>query len=198
MHGLICKAFESFIRATWSDADWAGITRDAGMARAAFESMQTYPDDTLARLLPVASRHLGRRPQALLEDAGHWIVTAPRLEAVRRLIRFSGATYEELIWSLGELRARARLAVPDLDLPDCSIADRGGGCFEVSIRWPRPGAAPVLAGMLRAMADDFGALALIDHGAEHPSQEGWGGTVTVKVIDMAHAAGRDFALGTAS
>lgn len=198
MHGLICKGFELFVRATWSDADWLAIARRAKIDPPELEAMEMYGEDMLPRLVFSSSRVLRRPPSALLEDAGHWIVTDPGLDSVRRLVRFAGPTYEELLWSLGELRARGRLAVPGLDLPECRLEERGPGDYRILLHWPMPGAAAVLAGLLRAMADDYGVLALIDRPPCTSRPGGWDGVVDVQLVDLSHAEGRDFAFGAAS
>ena len=50
--------------------------------------------------------------------------------------------------------------------------------------------APVLAGILRAMADDYGALALIDCSAPQGGEE----MVMIELLDNAYSVGRSFEL----
>ena len=49
--------------------------------------------------------------------------------------------------------------------------------------------APVFAGILRAMADDYGALATIKHGSDRS-----GTYVEIELLDMRHGRARSFRL----
>lgn len=193
MHGLICKPIETFIRVNHGPKVWDTVRTASGLEADGFESMRLYSDTLLARVVLASSHMLGRTRSDLLEDVGTWVCTYPPLDPVRRLVRFSGRTYEELIWSMEELRDRGHLAVPDLDLPACTVAQMGDGAFRISMSWVMGGAASVMTGMLRAMADDYGTLALIDR---EPMREiaggGWVGALTVRLIDTNFAEPREF------
>ncbi len=52
----------------------------------------------------------------------------------------------------------------------------------------------VVAGVLRAMADDYGALALIEAAPARGRRQG---AIRVSVLDEGHATGRAFALAVA-
>jgi hypothetical protein len=54
-------------------------------------------------------------------------VTDPGLEPLRRLLRFGGGTFEEFLVSLEELPDRARLAMPELEMPEITLSVEGGG-----------------------------------------------------------------------
>ncbi len=61
----------------------------------------------------------------LLEDLGTYLVSHPNVQGLRRLLRFGGAGFIDFLHSLDELHDRARLAVPDLDLPQLELRDHG-------------------------------------------------------------------------
>jgi hypothetical protein len=68
----------------------------------------------------------------------------------------------------------------------------GGDEFRLTIAPGFAGAGAVALGLLRAMADDYGALALLEVGAE----AGDGAAVlTIRLLDADHAEGRAFTLG---
>ncbi|MEM7641077.1 MAG: heme NO-binding domain-containing protein [Pseudomonadota bacterium] len=198
MHGMICKSLETFLRANHGHDVWAAVRAGAEMEAAGFEAMQSYPDELFLAVVAAAAEFLGRPVSAVLEDVGTWICTTPPLEPVRRLIRFSGPTYEDLLWSLDEMHDRARLAVPDLDFPACSTEETEPGQFEITVRWPIPGAAAVMTGMLRAMADDYGVLAMLDRGARQKIGDLWHERISVTLFESDFATPRDFSIGASA
>ena len=58
-----------------------------------------------------------------------------------------------------------------------------------------PGLGPVLAGVLRAMADDYGALAVVE---PMPGDAGGGARLSIAVAEAAFAEGRGFDLAPAA
>jgi hypothetical protein len=196
MHGMICKSLESFLRQHHGEEAWQAVRRTAELDFDGFETMRLYPDTTLGALVAAATSTLGIGATELLEDIGTWLCTAPDLSPVRRLVRFSGPTYEDLIWTMDDLRERGRLAVPDLELPDCSVSRDASGTFLIDVRWVVDGGAAVLTGMLRAMADDYGTLALIDAAPMAQGPDGlWHSTVRVSLVDAHFQAPREFVIG---
>lgn len=186
MHGLINRSIQCFLRDTYGPAAWAAIARAAGIGAEGFEAMLAYDDALTGALVAAAGRHLGKPQDALLEDLGIYLVGR---EPLRRLLRFGGAAYADFLHSLEELPGRGRLALPGLDLPRLALAGAGDGRFRLRVTG-RPGFGHVCAGVLRAMADDYGALALIDHlGGAGGAEE-----IGIELLEPAYAADRGFSL----
>ncbi|KIT16048.1 Heme NO binding protein [Jannaschia aquimarina] len=198
MHGLICKGVGAFLSTRYGEETWAEIGKAAGLGFAHFEATRTYGDAILPELFAKAGEVTDTPPAALAEDFGHWLCTHPPLEPVRRLIRFSGASFEEMLFSLEELHERAHMALPDLDLPVFSLIEKGDGAYRIASTWSAPGAGPVLSGMLRAMADDYGVLAVLDFVKGAEVNGAWTEVISVRMLDPAFAAGRSFELGGAA
>lgn len=187
MHGLINRSFECFLRITYGEPLWAEVVRDLDAGFDRFEPLLHYDDTISYRMLASASTRLAKAPEALLEDFGTFLVAAPSAQRVRRLLRFGGVDYEDFLASLEDLRGRARLAVPDLDLPGLELRERGGGVYRLACRSTHKGFGHVYLGLLRALADDYGALVLIDFQGEEDGAE-------ILEIRLAEA---DFAEGNA-
>ncbi|WP_334312365.1 heme NO-binding domain-containing protein [Roseovarius sp. ZX-A-9] len=117
MHGLINRAIERFVRDTYGRDTWHHVMRLAGLEFTAFEAMLSYEEHTTLDVLAAAQDVLGRPVPDTLEDIGTYLVSHPKTEALRRLLRFGGSSFPEFLHSLDDLPARARLAVPDLELP---------------------------------------------------------------------------------
>ena len=127
----------------------------------------------------------------LLEDLGTYLVSHPNVEAIRRLLRFGGATFVDFLHSLDELPDRARLAVPDLGLPRLELQHYSATTYGLTVTHKVPGFGHVLVGILRTMADDYGVLAFSEFKGRRDGVE----TVAVELIEMGFAEGRDFELG---
>lgn len=190
MHGLINRSIQCFLRDCHGPETWAAVAAEAELGFADFEAMLEYPADLTERVIG-ASCHVMDIPRAtLLENLGSYLVTHPNLEPVRRLLRFGGVTYGDFLNSIEELPERVRLAVPDLDLPEMNLAEGPAGSGLLAISSCFDGVGHVAVGLLRAMAEDYGALARLDW-LGNPN--GWE-TISIRVLDQAWTPGRRFEL----
>jgi len=196
MNGLINRAIECFVRDSYGDAPWEEAVTALGIDESAFEPLMPCDPEVTARLVAALAVRFSRVPDDLLEDLGTYLVSQPRTEAIRRLLRFGGVDFAEFLESLEDMPDRARLAMSDLDLPAISLYLHGAGLFRVELR-RRKGAGlrfgAVLMGVLRAMADDYGALVLLDYRGSDAARE----IIEVHLLDEAFASGRDFDLAAA-
>lgn len=190
MHGLINRSIQCFIRDTYSQSVWEEIAQRAGLDPEGFESMLLYEDTLTDATLDAACKTLEKPRDILLEDLGTYLVSNQNVEALRRLLRFGGATFVDFLHSLNELPDRARLAVPDLDFPQIEVSQQDEAAFQLTCIWHRKGFGHVLVGLLRAMADDYGVLAFLELLQADGIQE----VVSIQLIDSRYAAGRDFQL----
>ncbi|MFD0858697.1 heme NO-binding domain-containing protein [Roseovarius aquimarinus] len=191
MHGLVNRAIERFVRDTYGREVWGVVVANAGLEITEFEPLLGYDEAITHRLLDALALRLGRPSADILEDLGTYLVSHPKLEALRRLLRFGGPTFPEFLNSLDDLPARARLAVSDLVLPDLEVFERGGDVFTIECHSGAPGFGHVIVGLLRALADDYGALALLEHKGMERGRE----IVEVRLLSARHASGRQFDLG---
>ncbi|MCA0870101.1 heme NO-binding domain-containing protein [Seohaeicola saemankumensis] len=199
MHGLINRAIQSFVCTTYGQARWQQVTAAAGLGFSEFEAMLIYEDSQTTRVLDALSGELGRPPGEILEDIGTFLVSNPQMEALRRLLRFGGVTYVEFLHSLDDLPDRARLAVSDLDLPVLELREHAAGQFSLSCQPGLPGFGFVMMGILRAMADDYGALVMLEHNGVACTIPGCATqgceVISITLIETAFAEGRSFDLG---
>jgi len=192
MHGLVNRAIQGFLRDTYGASIWAAVAREARLGFDSFEPMLTYPPALTEAVLDAAAHQLQSPRETLLEDMGTYLVSHPNVEALRRLLRFGGVGFVDFLHSLEDLPGRARLAVADLDLPELVLTDTGTDCFTLHCRWLLPGAGHVMMGLLRAMADDYGALVLLD--IQSGSAADAGDVIAIQVLETRFAEGRRFDL----
>lgn len=194
MHGLVNRAVERFTRDTYGREIWHGITHRLDLGFVEFEPMLTYDDGITREVLGELALTLNKPLGEVLEDIGTYLVSHPNLEALRRLLRFGGLDFVEFLHSLDDLPGRARLAVPDLVLPPLELEEHARGHYSLTVG-PMPDGriafGRVMMGLLRAMADDYGALVFLEHKGKRVDQE----IIEVRVVEAAFALGRAFDLG---
>ncbi len=191
MHGLINRSIQQYVSHTYGRPIWEQITTNAGLDFSDFEGMLRYARSYTPDLLQSAEEVLGRPRGDIMEDIGAFLVCHPGFEAVRRLLRFGGVDFVDFMHSLDDLDDRVRLAVPDLILPKVELQVCADGHFSLICDASIKGYGHVMMGVLRAMADDYGALALLEH-----SQGRAAGTemVSITLVENDFAEGRAFNL----
>jgi hypothetical protein len=190
MHGLIFRTVEAFVSDCFGPDVWGAAMLHADVPITSFEAMLDYDAALLPKVLNGCATVLERPQACILEDIGTYLVTHQNHASIRRLMRFGGQTFVELLHSLDELPGRTRLAVSGLDLPDISVREHQPHCFTLQCANGPSGFGHVLVGLLRALADDYGALAVLHHVGTRDGIE----TVAVSVVDAAFAKGRGFSL----
>lgn len=190
MLGLINRALQGFLRDTYGAEIWAGIVRRADLGFDGFEPLLIYDDALTDAVIRAAAEELARPRETVLEDLGTYLVSHRNLEPLRRLLRFGGANFVDFLHRMEDLPEHGRLGLPDLNLPEFLLVDQSGGEFLLHVSQLVPGVGHVIVGLLRAMADDYGALVLLDHRGIASGQE----VVAIKLLDQSYAAGRRFDL----
>lgn len=193
MHGVFNRAIEHFVRANYGDGLWQAVGVRAGIGATSFEPLLVYDEAVTEAVIEATCAHLGRDRHGLLEDVGTFLVTGGHEFSLRRLLRFGGDSFVEFLHSLDDIDERARLALPGLDLPRLGVRREKTDLYVLGFSWNRPGFGAVFAGILRAMADDYGALVLITHHA--PESDGGGEKIVVELLEHRFSDARVFALG---
>ena len=191
MHGLINRTIQLFVTNTQGADAWRRVVRAAGLPFTDFEGMMRYKEQYTPRVLEAATEVLGRDRAELLEDIGTFIVSDAAFEPVRRLLRFGGIDFVDFLHSLDDLHERVRLAVSDLVLPRVELRAHAAGQFSLICQAPVEGYGHVMMGLLRAMADDYGALVLLEHLGNREGAE----VLSIRLVEADFAEGRRFELG---
>ncbi|MBJ3763444.1 heme NO-binding domain-containing protein [Maribius pontilimi] len=162
MHGLINRSLQNFVQDVYGPEVWTDVVARAELEFDEFEAMLTYDDDLSFSVLQATCDQLSKPREVLLEDLGTYLVTHPNTWRIRRLLRFGGADLIDFLLSLDDLADRARLAVPDLVLPQIHVISGAGDGARYILRCEEVGSGMeyIALGCLRAMADDYGALAM--------------------------------------
>lgn len=190
MHGLINRSIQCFLHDTYGQISWAAISREAGLGFDTFEPLLTYDISVTEAVITAATQLLDKPRDTLLEDLGTYLVSHPTVEALRRLLRFGGVTFNDFLHSLEDLPGRGRLALPDLDLPALELREHTSELFTLRCQSPLAGAGHVVMGLLRAMADDYGALVVLEYQGSGPGGE----LISINLLETRFATGRRFEL----
>lgn len=194
MHGLMMKAIQGFASDTYGPAFWASTLRRADVDQTDFEPMLSYDDAVGEAILDALSAQLNRPRSAVLEDIGTYLVSDPHVDRLRRLLRFTGVDYVDFLHALEDLPGRARLALPDLLLPRMQLTGGQDAPYVLTIGAEPEGFGHVMTGVLRAMADEYGALVMLNHQGLGPEGE----RICITLVEASFAKGRHFDLGGAS
>lgn len=194
MQGLINRAIQSFVCHTYGNECWQAVCCAAGVDAQSFAALLDDAPGRTAAVLAALSARTGRERADLLEDLGTYLVAHPSMERLRRLMRFGGETYGEFLQSLDDLAERARLAVPDLTLPELELQEDASGAYTLICGPGLPGYGEVMVGLLRAMADDYGVLALLRRSGEEDGNI----RIEIRVVEANFASGRRFDLGASA
>ena len=182
MHGFVTRGIELFLRARHGDSVWTAAAASAGVDRRGMQIVRIYPPEVAEALIRAAAFSLQITPEELLEDIGGWIAG---IESMRNMLRFSGSCFEDFVLSLDDLHDRGSVVLPGLDLPRITTLQSRPGHFHLSLLCDDPAWYHVLAGLLRGMADDYGALAIVD---------GDGASLKVEVADASFAQASLFSM----
>ncbi len=163
MHGMINRGLQCYVRDIFGSEVWEETCSRAELPFFNFETMLHYGDDVTETVLDTLSAVLERPRDELLEDFGTYVVSEKHLHSVRNLLRFGGDTFEEFLHSLEDVHDRAKMAMPDLDVPHLRLQPLSDTRFTLHYRFAKLGYGSVFLGLLRGMADDYGALVVIDH-----------------------------------
>ena len=188
MDALLLRSLQGYVRDTFGLPVWQAVCRQSGLTVETFEPMLRYDSGTADRVAKGVADVLGRPVEAVWEDMGTHLVTNPRHEGVRRLLRFCGIGFADFLYSLEEMPGRTRLALAGLDLPDLQMRQIDVDKFEIFCRSNVKGIPRVLVGILTAMADDYGTLCVIETDDQHDDR------ILVRVLDSHHNTARRFDL----
>ncbi len=190
MHGLVNRAIQCFVRDTYGNEIWLDVARGASLEGATFEAMLFYEDAVTDQVLAYIVTLLNKPREEVLEDIGTYLVSHPQVEALRRLLRFGGVDFMDFLHSLDDLPDRARMAVSDLELPRLELRTDEQNHMQLYVRSPHEGFGHVMLGVLRTMADDYGALVFLDLRRMAPGED----VVDIALVETSFAEGRSFTL----
>lgn len=194
MHGLVNKTIEAFVVDTYGQTAWQLVAQTAGLEDPHFEAMMLYPSALTPLVIESATKVLQVDRADFLQNIGTFLISGSSQQAVRRLLRFGGVDFVDFLYSLDDLHDRARLAVADLDLPRLELREHTPSQYSLTLRSQIDGFGHVMVGLLTAMADDYGALVMLEHGGRRGDIE----AIAIVLLETAFTSGNRFDLAVGS
>lgn len=191
---MLNLALQRFVQDTYGVELWRGVVEEIDLGFEEFEAMLIYEDQDTYDIITAVCTRLDKDSAALLEDIGTYLVSHPGVDRLRRLLRFGGLNFTEFLHSLYELPDRVRMAVSDLELPPMEPREFSSDFFVLKVERQAELFGPVLMGVLRAMADDYGVLAFM----ELKEIGGGRANIEIRVAEIAYSEGRSFELGVSN
>ncbi|WOI57590.1 heme NO-binding domain-containing protein [Palleronia sp. LCG004] len=192
MHGLVNRSIQNFVQDVYGVPLWSEIATQAGLDGDGFEAMLTYEDTLTYAVIDMACARLNKSRSDFLEDLGTYLISHPNMWRIRRLLRFGGADLVDFLESIGDLPDRARLAIPDFEVPTLRVEAVDPTNYVIDCENACDGVEHVMLGCLRAMADDYGALAIVQT-VELPHRPN-ASAVEIMLLSTSFAAGNSFML----
>ena len=190
MLGLTVTALQHFTLDTYGHEAWRHAVKAVLGDFQKFEALLVYDDDVVFALIKELAESNNRIRKDFEEDIGNYLVSSKNMKSLRRLLRFGGATFEDFVMSLDDLNERVDLALSELNLPIVQSRQQDAGSYLLRVEDQWSGFENVIVGILRALADDYGVLVLVDVvGHSKGSDE-----IKVEIIERNFAKGAEFEL----
>ncbi|GLQ34645.1 hypothetical protein GCM10007939_09280 [Amylibacter marinus] len=160
---MVNRGLQCFVVSIYGSEVWHEVCADADLPFQNFETVLPYDEFYSELILDSISQIVQRKRDEILEDFGTFLVSEHCSPSVRRLLRLGGVNYVGFLHSLEDVYDRASIAIPDLDMPLMQVDRKAADEFIVKYEFEKQGYGAVFLGLLRAMADDYGALVTVTH-----------------------------------
>lgn len=154
MYGIVNKAMEDLVVSSAGEESWQKIKALAGLQELQILESSNYDDDITNRLLSAASQVLEQSVDDLLYAFGnHWVMYTGR-EGWVSLFSASGDDLISFLMNLDDMHARVNAAMPEGKMPEFTLFEKDGA-YQLEYRSSREGLAPMVAGILSGLAEQF-------------------------------------------
>jgi hypothetical protein len=163
MYGLVNKAIEQMVCTAHGEDTWERVKERASVDAETFIGMEIYPDDLTYRLVSAASEVLGRSEEELFKELGRFWPTFTAHEGYKHLIEMAGSSLQELLENLDVLHACLVESFPKIKPPTFSYEQVTATDFDLHYHSQRKGLAPMVRGLIEALAQRFGTDVEVTH-----------------------------------
>ena len=155
MYGLVNRAIQQLLVTEHGHDVWLRVARRADCEGVEFVGLEPYDDAITYGLVQAASEELGASVPELLEAFGGYWMRFTAEEGFGPLLDMGGDTFAEFLGNLDELHARIALTYPELRPPSFELVSASEGDWSLRYRSERSGLAPMVVGLLKALAARF-------------------------------------------
>lgn len=157
MYGLVNRSIEGLITRDFGEDRWQAVRARAGLGAEPFVAMRAYDDSVTYALVGAASEELGLPAATLLEAFGEYWTVHVAHASYGDMLRHYGDTVAEFVGNLDAMHVQVATSMPELVPPSFQVDEGEDGVLVVEYRSKRAGLAPMVAGLLRGVAQIYGA-----------------------------------------
>ena len=163
MYGLVKQGLEHMVCARHGEEAWSAIKRDAGIDIEMFIGMHVYPDEMAFALFRSASTVLGISLAELLRSFGAYWLTFTAHAGHDHLLDMAGSSLAEFLENLDTMHSVLVEGFPEMKAPTFTCDQISSTEFDLHYHSERRGLAPMVIGLVSALAERFGDVIEITH-----------------------------------
>ena len=163
MYGLVKQGLEHMVCERHGEGVWSDIKRDAGIDIEMFIGMHVYPDEMVFSLLRSTSKILGVPLPALLRSFGAYWLTFTAHAGHDHLLDMAGSSLAEFLENLDTVHSVLVEGFPEMKAPTFTYDQVSPTEFDLHYHSERRGFAPMVMGLVSALAARFGDAIEIAH-----------------------------------
>jgi hypothetical protein len=159
MYGIVNKAIEEHLIATYGADKWDRVQSHAGLDIDVFVSNEPYPDEISYKLVAAATEVLGISASDFLVGLGeHWVLKTGK-DHYGPLLSSAGDNLKDFLLHLPQFHARVMLFFPKLQPPEFTCTDVGANSLRLHYFTHRPGLTDFVVGLVQGLGKLFEEVA---------------------------------------
>ena len=163
MYGLVNQAIERMICEFHSEELWEDIKADADIDIEMFIGMDLYPDDITYRLFASSCKLSGQTMPEFLQTFGVYWLTFTAHAGHDHLLDMAGSSLAEFLENLDTIHSVLVEGFPEMKAPTFTYDQVSAIEFDLHYYSERSGLAPMVMGLVSALAERFGETIELNH-----------------------------------
>lgn len=156
MYGLVNKAMQELVTASFGEDTWKEIRREAGFEEEEFIGLKSYPDSLTYDLVRIGSERLGVPQEVLLEKFGEQWISHTAANGYDNVLHLGGNNMIDFLHNLNSIHSKITHLMPAMQPPVFTIKNEYVTRIELLYYSERPGLQPMVTGILRGLGIRFG------------------------------------------
>ena len=166
MYGMVNLAVRDLVITKFGESTWQTICDKAGVTSPDFVPLKAYPDHITYALVGAASETLGMSTEQILHAFGdHWVKYTAS-EGYGVMMDMFGRDFRSCLKNLNGMHSHMGAMMPELVPPRFTVDEIDPKHLRVHYFSTRQGLAPMVSGLLVALARKFGDTVTIEHHAK--------------------------------
>ena len=161
MYGLVNKAMQELVTATYGEETWKEIQKESGFDEEEFIGLKSYPDSLTYELVRIGSERLGVSQEALLEKFGEQWITHTAAHGYENVLNLGGSNMIDFLHNLNTIHSKISHLMPQMQPPIFRVKKEFVTRIELLYFSERPGLQPMVTGILRGLGRRFGLEAQV-------------------------------------